>query len=323
MFDRIRSEIAYFNGLRRALARTTPVGKNPTRTFCDLADELAAQLRRSRRAAQRSRDVLPIANGTAAPTATRAGRESQGLAKGDVVCLLMPNRPEYLAIWLGLARAGLITALINTNVSGASLAHSVNIAAAKALIVDASLTAAIGKRARPAQSAPADPAHGAPPGETPEASRESTRSSKTFSDAPLDADERVALTIDDGALYVYTSGTTGLPKAARITHSRLLRMIHGFSAAMNATLRGPHVSMPADVSFDRRRSGDRRGAVGRRLLLIRERFSASEFWGDIVRQRMHVVRLCRRIVPLSAQRSARPKRQGPSHPALLRQRPAA
>ena len=32
---------------------------------------------------------------------------------------------------------------------------------------------------------------------------------ETFSDAPLTPDERVALTIDDGALYVYTSGTTG------------------------------------------------------------------------------------------------------------------
>ncbi len=31
---------------------------------------------------------------------------AQGLTKGDVVGLLMPNRPEYLAIWLGVTRVG-------------------------------------------------------------------------------------------------------------------------------------------------------------------------------------------------------------------------
>ena len=138
MFDRIKSEFAYLGGLRRALARTTPVGKNPTRTYCDLADELAAQYG-DRVALLSERETFSYRawNGRANRYARWA--RAQGLGKGDVVCLMMPNRPEYLAIWLGLARAGLITALINTNVSGASLAHSVNIAAAKALIVDASL----------------------------------------------------------------------------------------------------------------------------------------------------------------------------------------
>ena len=39
-------------------------------------------------------------------------------AKGDVVALLMPNRAEYLAIWLGITRVGGVVALINTNLSG-------------------------------------------------------------------------------------------------------------------------------------------------------------------------------------------------------------
>ena len=43
---------------------------------------------------------------------------AQGIAKGDTVCLLMPNRPEYLAIWLGLTRIGAVVALINTNLTG-------------------------------------------------------------------------------------------------------------------------------------------------------------------------------------------------------------
>ena len=43
----------------------------------------------------------------------------QGLAKGETVCLMMSNRPEYMAIWLGLTRVGVVVSLINTNLRGA------------------------------------------------------------------------------------------------------------------------------------------------------------------------------------------------------------
>ena len=52
---------------------------------------------------------------------------------------MMPNRPEYLAVWLGIARAGGVIALLNTNLSGTALAHCVNIVKAKHVIVDAAL----------------------------------------------------------------------------------------------------------------------------------------------------------------------------------------
>ena len=35
--------------------------------------------------------------------------------------LVMPNRPEYLAIWLGVTRVGGVVALLNTNLAGQSL----------------------------------------------------------------------------------------------------------------------------------------------------------------------------------------------------------
>ena len=76
--------------------------------------------------------------------ASRANRyarwaRAQGLAKGDVVCLIMPNRPEYMAIWLGLTQAGAVVALINTNLTGASLAYCINVVEPKEIIVAAEL----------------------------------------------------------------------------------------------------------------------------------------------------------------------------------------
>ena len=61
----------------------------------------------------------------------------QGIAKGDIVGLLMTNRPEYLAIWLGITSIGGVVALLNTNLVGPSLAHCINIASPRHLIVSA------------------------------------------------------------------------------------------------------------------------------------------------------------------------------------------
>ena len=45
----------------------------------------------------------------------RAGRCANRVAKGEVVALLMENRPEYLMAWLGLVKTGAVAALINTH----------------------------------------------------------------------------------------------------------------------------------------------------------------------------------------------------------------
>ena len=64
---------------------------------------------------------------------------SQGLKSGDTVSLLMANCAEYLPIWLGLTRIGVVVALINSQLSGNVLAHSINIAYPKCLIAGADL----------------------------------------------------------------------------------------------------------------------------------------------------------------------------------------
>ena len=50
---------------------------------------------------------------------------------------MMPNRPEYMAIWLGITGVGGVVALINTNLRGPALAHCIDIVAPKHLIVAA------------------------------------------------------------------------------------------------------------------------------------------------------------------------------------------
>ena len=60
--------------------------------------------------------------------------EEAGLKAGDTVALVLDNRPEYVAIWLGLAKAGIVTALINHNLKDKPLIHSIQIADCKAVV---------------------------------------------------------------------------------------------------------------------------------------------------------------------------------------------
>ena len=65
---------------------------------------------------------------------------SIGYKKGDVVALFMENRPELVFFWLGLAKIGVISSLINFNLRKESLAHCITIVCAKGLVFSSDST---------------------------------------------------------------------------------------------------------------------------------------------------------------------------------------
>src|SRR5437879_9220796 len=75
------------------------------------------------------------------------------LRRGQTVALFMPNRLEYFAVWYGLCKIGVVTALINNQLSGLPLAHCLNISGASHVIVDAE-TAQVLDAARPLMEKP-------------------------------------------------------------------------------------------------------------------------------------------------------------------------
>ncbi len=122
----------------RALELTAPIARHRDRVFPAVIDELAA----------RKGDAPALLSQRACFTYRALSERSnqyarwaldQGLAKGDTVCLMMPNRPEFLAVWLGITKIGGVVALMNTNLKGPSLAHCVNIVEPKHVIVGAEL----------------------------------------------------------------------------------------------------------------------------------------------------------------------------------------
>ena len=229
LIDRLAADLICLKGALRTLKATTPIAKNPTRIFPVVIDELADKYGDApalisererlsyRMLAQRSNRYARWAN-------------ARGIAKGDTVCLMMPNRPEYLTLWLGITRVGGVVALLNTNLTGTALAYCINVVEPKHIIVAAELLPAF-ETARASVSGGAMLwLHGAADANLPRLDYDV----EGFSGDTLAAAERCALTIEDRALFIYTSGTTGLPKAANMNHYRVMLASHAFAGVMDS-----------------------------------------------------------------------------------------
>ena len=103
--ENLQNDIVFLRGAYRALRMTTPIAKHPTRVFPVVIEELAD---RYGDAPALISDRETLSYRALAARANRYARwaRRENLAKGETVCLLMPNRPEYMAAWIGItARA--------------------------------------------------------------------------------------------------------------------------------------------------------------------------------------------------------------------------
>jgi len=279
----------------RALSSTAPITRHPTRVFPIVVEELAE---RFGAAPALLSEGECMTFHTLAERSNRYARWAlrQGLGKGEVVCLMMPNRPEYLATWIGVTLVGGVVALLNTNLVGSALAHCINIVAPKHIIVASELMEAFAS-ARPYLKSQAKVwAHG-------ECCSEFLRIDselQSYSGARLTEEERRQVTLNDLALLIYTSGTTGLPKAANVSHYRVMLWTHWFAGMLDMR--------PSDRIFNCLPMYHSIGgvvALGAVLVnggsaVIREKFSVTQFWDDIVRWNCTLVQyigeLCRYLL---------------------------
>ena len=196
---------------------------------------------------------------------------SLGLARGDGVALLMGNRPDYIAAWTGLSRIGVVVALLNTHLRGAALAHCIGATEPPHIIVEDALAEAL-DGARPHLTLQPQAWAASP-----------TLDLSSFDDGPFAPGEFEAATQADTALHIFTSGTTGLPKAARISHARIMSWSGWFAGLLDVT--------PDDRLYDCLPLYHSVGgvtAIGAALagggsVVVAERFSAGRIWSDVVR----------------------------------------
>ena len=160
---------------------------------------------------------------------------SDGFKKGDTIALVMGNRPEYLGVRVGLAQLGVITALVNINLRDRALEHTIEIVSSKAVIVEGEFTEAI-HEIRSAGRLPGVVKVYQFEGELLPGSDDLR--ARMAAAPPGRPEVRDPPHFHDTAMYVYSSGTTGLPKACILPHSKTIIGPVVFKILMDVTHRG-------------------------------------------------------------------------------------
>ncbi len=262
----------------RALELTAPIARNRHRILSTVIEEHAEQLGDTP-ALLSDRECMTYGQLSERINQYARWALDEGVGQGEVVGLMMTNRPEYLAIWLGISSVGGVVSLLNVNLTGSSLAHCINVVSPKHLIAASEFAGQL-VSALPAVSLPPTMwIHGNEPSSWPRLDLEI----EAKSGEALSEHEKRPPAIEDKALYIYTSGTTGMPKAANISHARIMQWGHWFAGMMGtqATDRMYNclpmyhsvggVQVPGTI------------LVAGGTVILREKFSASQFWNDIVR----------------------------------------
>jgi acyl-CoA synthetase (AMP-forming)/AMP-acid ligase II len=223
---------------------------------------------------------------------------SVGVQKGDVVALMMENRPEFLWHFLGLNKIGAVASLINTNSIGDILAHALRVCAPKRVIVGSEvwdnyemIRSAQLDLPKDSVDIDLDPAH--------PVDRETTlwdERLRGFSEAnPVETSRH---TLSDGCALIYTSGTTGLPKPAIIKNCRVYRAGRIWSTVafrLNESDR-LYNCLPLYHSNSILLATGSVITSGTTLALARK-FSANRFWDDIRKHNatsfVYIGELCR------------------------------
>ncbi|KAJ3239132.1 hypothetical protein HDU81_006463 [Chytriomyces hyalinus] len=146
-----------------------------------------------------------------------------GVAKGDVVAIMLNNSPEFIILWLASLKLGACVACVNPNLKAQFLLQSIETCNPRFLIVDPAVTSNVsgilsGINEETAcfvvQTLVAQPLKDLHPRfKSMDFSKESTAS------PDMTACSNVC--VNDVATLIYTSGTTGNPKAAILTHAKV------------------------------------------------------------------------------------------------------
>ncbi|XP_014241638.1 long-chain fatty acid transport protein 1-like [Cimex lectularius] len=221
--------------------------------------------------------------------------DSMNYSKGDCIALMMDGCPDYVACILGVVKNGGITALVNINQNREVLRRSIETTNAKALIYGTNYTEVISEIA---SSLKVDFYH-VGEGMAVPGSNDLKSISENFPSTPM-VQKIKARKHTEPLLYIFTSGTTGLPKAAIITHARYFMMTlgvkHSFGIKKEDVV---YTSLPlyhtAGVIL-----GVGQALLGGSTVVIRSKFSATNFFSDCIKYKCTVAQyigeICRYIL---------------------------
>ncbi len=148
---------------------------------------------------------------------------SIGLKRGDAVSVMMENRTEFLALLVGFNKIGVISSLLNTNLTGESLAHCVVVSKSLKIIFGSEVEPSVRELRGQLTLNQERDFLVVPDGSNNDGTDWAVNlSAGATSASSIDPEDSLCTVIGETALFIFTSGTTGLPKAAVLSNRRFL-----------------------------------------------------------------------------------------------------
>jgi len=234
---------------------------------------------------------------------------NEGFEKGDTVAVFMENRPEFVCTWLGLAKIGVIPALINYNLRQEPLFHTIHVAKCRAVIYGSELSHCVAEIFGMLINGSRVSFPTYCTGSSEERSSLSTKVPGTQnldllieqqSVLPVDQTIQDSINFTDKLMFIYTSGTTGMPKAAVIKHARYILAAGGLTI-MIGVKKDDVVYCPLPLYHSVGGMISLSGCMHHGIpMVMRDKFSASSYWKDCVKYNVtaaqYIGEICRYLL---------------------------
>jgi fatty-acyl-CoA synthase len=226
------------------------------------------------------REANAAANRYAAVLAAR------GVGHGDVVAIMLRNSPNAVLAMLATVKCGAVAGMLNYHQRGEVLAHSLGLLDAKVLVAETDLVSAVT-----------------------ESGTAGTANTLTIEDLERFAVGAVATNPDsvaavharDTAFYIFTSGTTGFPKASVMTHLRWLKALAAFGG-LGLRLKSSDTLYSCLPLYHNNALTVALSSVinSGATLALGKSFSASRFWDEVIDSRatafIYIGEICRYLL---------------------------
>ncbi|MGC5246967.1 long-chain-acyl-CoA synthetase [Gordonia sp. DT219] len=211
----------------------------------------------------------------------------KGVRTGDVVAILSKNCPTDLFTMLATVKLGAIAGMINYNQRGNVLEHSMKLLGARVLIHDPDCAEAF---------------ESIPEGALPDHVLDFGALDAAAAGHP-DTDPEVTATLPAAteAFYIFTSGTTGMPKASVMSHNRWLASLSGIGGLAVRLRPSDTMYVPLPLYHNNALSVSLSSVLASgACIAIGKHFSASKFWDDVILNRAtafcYIGELCRYLL---------------------------
>jgi len=222
-----------------------------------------------------------------------------GVAKGDHVAIMLPNCPEYLYCWFGLAKLGAVTVTINTQFKRESLKYLIEASDSKLVVIASDFL--------PQYEEIAPEIKGIKKVNMTEQAGNTESLGSLFRESPTATPSDIPLIEDIEPLIItFTSGTTGLPKLVRNSHRAYITAAQDLVSYIELSSKERIYSTLPLYHANPQVYCVLSALVANASVIVAPRFSASRFWDDVRKYQATAFSYVGAVLPILLTQPERP-----------------